>query len=54
MNSKSSKSLEVLNKENVKFIQGGLAADSKRWDSQTKDSKKHDDYTKLDSASSAL
>lgn len=40
-------SVEALNQESLTFINGGSAAlaDSKRWDSETQDSKKGDTYT---------
>ena len=54
MKLKSLNSIEKIEKEEVSFVSGGTAAGSKRWDSKEQDSKKHDTYTKLDSASSSL
>ena len=44
------KSIETIQENELNFVNGGLAADSKRWDSKTKDSKKGDTYTSLESA----
>ena len=53
MNKKELKAIEQINADNLQFVNGGQSiSKSRRWDSTSQDSKKHDDYTTSDSYSS--